>query len=404
MYDNKWETIRSFDLLREAPDTLFGEDEAGTDAEGMMYVIHYKTFKIIRKAKKKRAEPTERELKERAVRKARRGIKSLWKQMHGEMATFTGSLLSGDIPEADDLSGVPEAIWKAMTRMEPYVSRDAIIRALSGKEAYALSADERVVILEQAYALPLYKQMLPAAMNGCKEIDIVDADGHYIEYSGVTASILIECLARFGFSFGEEEYGRVVDGTHELYIPAVPTTAMPEGNDGDAIVEPVDGYAGNDLAGSVEDDIEFQDAVTLYGEADAGMEADDNIPLEQMDEIDALVERYADEFDSAEDASKPEDLEESDNVMGSAEDELDAEGFIPIEESGYDIGFINDMWGSEPDLSKDGTPADAPIEDEYPTVYSTDDSPVYVDGISGITVSSEDSRDVKDEDISRIAA
>ena len=86
----------------------------------------------------------------------------------------------------------------------------------------------------------------------------------------------------------------------------------------------------------MEDDIEFQDAVTLYGETDAGMEADDNIPLEQMDEIDALVERYADEFDSAEDASKPEDLEESDNVMGSAEDELDAEGFIPIEESGYD--------------------------------------------------------------------
>ena len=333
LYGNKWEAVKSFNLLEDTPDALFDEDES-PDTDGMLYVVHYKTFKVIRKARKEKREPTERELRERAIRKTRRGIKALWKQMLDEMRTFARSLMDGQIPEADDLTDIPEMLWQVIVRTEAYASREAILSLLSGKAAYELSADEHTLYNEQIKAMPLYQQMMAIALKGCAGIDLATYDGKYNVYGAETATVLVSALESFGFSFGEDEYYQVLDGSHELYLKEEPAeTTAPELDSDDVSVT-------SDLS-----DVEIDEG------------------------------------------SLSEDISETTQPL----DELDIDGFVPIESDEAAFETARELFGED---SEDATlSSDDGEEDDYPTVYSTDDPTVYSDGMSDLPDVSDDTED-----------
>lgn len=305
LYGNKWDTIKSFNLLDAVPESLFdGDGNEPADTEGLVYFIQYSCLKLIRKHKAEKRQPTESELAERRIRKSRKEVKGLYKQMHTEMASFVQALMNGQLSQPDDPSGLLTPLWHVIVSKEIYISASAIVSIMAGKESYQLPDDERISARERGRGLPLYMQMMAVAVKGCNDLELMDHNGHYSDMPAAILLTLYGCLNSIGFSFGNDEYGQVLDGTHELYEPWEDPAAETEDADDIPADDPSAGNAG--ITGSVD----------------------------------------ADEYESL----LPEGFEE---VTDMSE--------IPFSDG-------------EPDM-----PAGA-IEDEYPTVYSTED------GTAGISV------------------
>ena len=324
LYGNKWDTLKSFYLGDEVPSALFDDGElAPDDVSGFLYVVHYNYLKIVRKHKTEKRQLSEGEIKERRIKKSRREIKSLYKQMHAEMTGFVQALINDSLLRPNDPSLLLGSLWSVILKKGGYISTSSIISVMAGKETYQLSDSEWSAALDRIYALPLYQQMMATAVKGCDDLELMDCKGHYSDHSATIFLTLYSCLNSVGFSFGNDEYEQVMDGTHELYEPWEDSI---EGDTTQNIEEP----SGN-----------------------ATYDYDD-------DYIEALIERY--ENDIVNDDGNTEDARKSNSTDIDDEDDWEPmpdpmDGFVAVDDPD-EIPFKEDGTGS--------------ITEEYPTVYSTE--------------------------------
>ena len=329
LYGSKWDTVKSFCLTGEAPSALFNDGEREPDEmSGLMYVVHYNYLKIIRKHKTEKRQLTEGEITERRVKKSRREIKSLYKQMHAEMAGFVQALINEHLFRPNDPSLLLEPLWSVVLKKGSYISASSIVSVMAGKESYRLSDAERSAAYERAYALPLYQQMMAVAVKDCNDLELMDYNGHYSDHPATIFLTLYSCLNSVGFSFGNDEYEQVMDGTHELY-------------------EPWENCNG-------------EDAALDTGEAIGDTKGDNTMDGYNEDYIEALIEEY--ENDRLADAEN------------EAADIADEESLEPVLDSTDEFVEIDDL--TEIPFDDDETDS---ISEEYPTVYSTEGgfSPAY---------------------------
>ncbi len=221
LYGSKWDTIKSFNLMDDAPVSLFDDgDEVQTkDISDLMYVIHYNYLRIIKKHKREKKQLTEAELAVKRIRKSRKEIKTLYKQMYAEMASFAQALMNGQLSKPDDPEKLLDPLWNVILKKGAHIFGGSIISIMSGKEYYEMTDTEMDDISKRARDLPLYQQMMALAVKGCGELELINYKGYYVDLSASILLALYSCLNSIGFTFSNEEYDQVMDGTHELYEP-----------------------------------------------------------------------------------------------------------------------------------------------------------------------------------------
>ena len=139
--------------------------------------------------------------------------------MHAEMTSFVQALLNGQLSQPSDPSQLPDALWNVILKMGAYVSASSVISVMTGRESYQLPDTEKDAVYERAFTLPLYQQMMAVAVKGCTDLELMNYKGHYSDNAAVIFLTLYSCLSSAGFTFSNDEYDQVMDGTHELYVP-----------------------------------------------------------------------------------------------------------------------------------------------------------------------------------------
>lgn len=213
LYGNKWETVAEYDLTGDIPEKLFDGDP-----DGLLYVIHYRSLKVIRKAKKVKRELTESEVREKETAKKKRQVKEMYKEMYAQMGDFVRSVIDGKTKELKDTAELAQGLWDVLISKNAWISFNYMMCVLLGKESYNASEEERTVVQEKINGLLLHHQMLVAAYHCCKDIELADYKGCYAMKSAEALKKLYSCLALYGFTFAEEEYVSLMEGSHPLYV------------------------------------------------------------------------------------------------------------------------------------------------------------------------------------------
>lgn len=212
LYGNKWETVAEYDLTGDIPEKL-----VDGDSDGLLYIIHYRSLKVIRKAKKVKRELTKREMQEKETAKKKRQIKEMYKEMYAQMGDFVRSVIDGKTEELKDTVALTQGLWDVLISKSAWISYNYMMCVLLGKESNNASEEERAVAQEKIRGLVLHHQMLAAAYHCCSDIELADYKGCYAMNSAETLKKLYSCLALYGFSFAEEEYISLMEGSHPLY-------------------------------------------------------------------------------------------------------------------------------------------------------------------------------------------
>lgn len=260
LYGNKWETVAEHDLAGDIPETLYDGEK-----DGLFYVIHYRTFKIIRKAKKVKKELTEREVKEKEISKKKRQIKAMYKEMHTQMGDFVRSIIGGKTEELKEMEELVRGLWDLLMAESAWINRNHILCTLLGKDYYDAPEEERAAAQEKISALPLHHQMLAVAYWSCREVELCGYGGCYAENNAAVLKKLYFCLALYGFSFAEEESVSLMDGTHDLYV-------VKDGTESEEMAE-------TENKGQPEADTEGKEEVAVAGKEERIL----NITMEQED-------------------------------------------------------------------------------------------------------------------------
>ena len=228
LYGNKWETVTEYDLTGEIPKKL---ELADGDRKGLFYIIQYRSFKIIRKAKKVKRELTKSEAQEKEAAKKKRQIKAMYKEMHAQMGDFVRSIFDGKTEELKDTTELTQGLWDVLISKSAWISRNYMMCALLGRDSYDVPEEERTAAQEKISGLTLHQQMLAVAYWACKDVELADYKGRYAQNNAETLKKLYSCLALYGFSFGEEEYAALMEGSHPLYAVMEEAQEKEPGND-----------------------------------------------------------------------------------------------------------------------------------------------------------------------------
>ena len=230
LYGNKWETVAEYDLTGDIPEKL-----VDGDSDGLLYVIHYRSLKVIRKAKKVKRELTEGEVQAKETAKKKRQIKAMYKEMYAQMGDFVRSVIDGKTEELKDTAELTQGLWEVLISRSAYISYNYMMCVLLGKESCNASEEERTAAQEKLRGLMLHHQMLVAAYHCCRDLELADYKGGYAKNNAQTLKKLYSCLALYGFSFAEEEYVSLMEGSHPLYaVKEEPEEEKPENDTEDA--------------------------------------------------------------------------------------------------------------------------------------------------------------------------
>ena len=231
MYSGKWNTVKEYSLTEDAPELLYN----GDDKDSILYIIQYRSFKLIRKAPKEKKILTKYQIKEREVNKKKRQMKAMFNEILTQFRDFILSIIYGKIDELKDTKDLISGLWDTIVAGSGYVSMNSILSFLLGSEVYGTPTEELEKARDTAFRMPVHQQMLAVAYMAVGKAELCDYKGYYAEAAAKKIIGFFDCLALYGFTFTEEngEYTALLTGSHELYSREADDTA-PVDPDNDA--------------------------------------------------------------------------------------------------------------------------------------------------------------------------
>lgn len=211
-YSGKWETVKDYDLEKDAPKQLRLPKE-----EKELYYLedYYRVLRVIKKAPKKKESPEDKKRKEKEKKKKQ--INAIIKEMRIRKKDFIANIISGKIDPVKENEKIKDEIWNALVSAGTYISKSSMRGFFTGKTDYDCTQEEREEAEKKVMGLSVLHQMLLVLNYGIDNIgEIYDYQGKFNESRGTLIAGVFKPLEKYGWSFEDEEL-RLLEGTHELY-------------------------------------------------------------------------------------------------------------------------------------------------------------------------------------------
>lgn len=216
MYTNKWETVKAFDLSKEPPKKLdFGEE----DVKKLFWIVYWRDLKVIKKRVKVKKELTPAEIEQKAKDKRKRQLRAMQKEMAAQRTDFIKLVIEKKLaPEKPDFDIINKQLFRLMLSCDSWMNISAAYTFLSGiEETWKLSDEEKEKLDKEFAVLPLHQQLLIYTDKAVSDKDVSEWDASYHKGNGKILMGFEEILKEFGFSYSDDSFSGVSDGTHELY-------------------------------------------------------------------------------------------------------------------------------------------------------------------------------------------
>lgn len=216
MYTNKWETVKTFDLSKEPPKKLdFGEE----DVKKLFWIVYWRDLKVIKKRVKIKKELTPAEIEQKEKDKRKRQLRAMQKEMTAQREDFIKLVVEKKLaPEKPDFDRINKQLFRMMLSCDSWMNISAAYRFLSGiEETWKLSNEEKEKLDKEFAALPLHQQIFIYVNKAVSDKDVSEWDASYHKRNGEILMGFEEILKEFGFSYSNDSFGGISDGTHELY-------------------------------------------------------------------------------------------------------------------------------------------------------------------------------------------
>lgn len=163
------------------------------------------------------AGPTPEELYFLKVDENRLLMTDLSAAMHDEMSDFFIGILGGKFGEPEDADALLKKAWNLLLRLEATADDYSIKSGIMGQSSYGLPEAAEDDLRARIADMPVALQMLAVAFWNCSEMQLADESGFHDGDSAQTMEMLRDCIGLYGFSFSNDEYIQMLDGTHPLY-------------------------------------------------------------------------------------------------------------------------------------------------------------------------------------------
>lgn len=216
MYTNKWETVKTFDLSKEPPKKLdFGEE----DVKKLFWIVYWRDLKVIKKRVKVKKELTPAEIEQKAKDKRKRQLRAMQKEMTAQRSDFVKLVMEKKLaPEKPDFDNINKRLLRLVLKCDCWMDISTAYKFLSGiEETWRMSDEEKEKWEEHFTALPLHQQLFIYANKAVSDKDVSEWNASYHKGNGKILMGFEEILEEFGFSYNDDSFKKVGDGTHELY-------------------------------------------------------------------------------------------------------------------------------------------------------------------------------------------
>ncbi len=214
-YSGKWSILLEWELDKEVPKTLKKFKE-----ENIQWVVYYeRTVAIIVPIKAKEKKLSEREIKERDRKKAKKELKQHHKEIYRKIDICIMEIIREEIePLKEDVELYSELLM-TIIRANVDFYRSDLARFYSGKGLYELEHDEQKKYQEftkwEENLNSLHMAM--AYLSSIKNVEMYDYNAGYDKANANRVKAVVDFLSKYGFSVSDEEQ-KIIDGTHELYV------------------------------------------------------------------------------------------------------------------------------------------------------------------------------------------
>lgn len=216
-YIGKWEKVKEFELDKDVKDKLGCKTQAAK--EDLYYVVWWRTFTIIKKKGKEKRELSEYELQQKAMDKRKRQIKAMQKEMSAERTDFVKLAVEKKFkPENEKPEAVMERLFGVMVQCESWMDEQVMLKFIMGETSlYNKTDEEKAAYEKQRDEIGLIYKMMIYASSGVADQELAEWNANYRTNSGKAVMALDEILALFGFSYSNEEFYKLAEGSHDLY-------------------------------------------------------------------------------------------------------------------------------------------------------------------------------------------
>lgn len=216
-YIGKWEKVKEFELDKDVKDKLGCKTQAAK--EDLYYVVWWRTFTIIKKKGKEKRELSEYELQQKAMDKRKRQIKAMQKEMSAERTDFVKLAVEKKFkPENEKPEAVMERLFGVMVQCGSWMDEQVMLKFIMGETSlYNKTDEEKAAYEKQRDEIGLIYKMMIYASSGVADQELAEWNANYRTNSGKAVMALDEILALFGFSYSNEEFYKLAEGSHDLY-------------------------------------------------------------------------------------------------------------------------------------------------------------------------------------------
>ena len=218
-WNSEYIKLREIDLEKKIPKTLTLKDV--TEGDKLVYEKEYSTVYILKHDPDKRKEEAAAEEKKRLEKeKIKKQIDEKVAQMCRELKEMISSVYEGKLTSSKSEDITMNLLWQLWSRHLNESLYWSNIYELSGKSSYALSDQEKREVQGNVIALPLSAQFLVVLRAGFypNRVCPVDYKDDYMQERGEALEFIVKTFNRlYGFSWSEDEFSQIADGTHELY-------------------------------------------------------------------------------------------------------------------------------------------------------------------------------------------
>lgn len=215
MYSNKWDTVKEFDLSEDPPKKLdFGKE----DVKKLFWLVYWRDIRVIKKHVNAKKKLSPEEIKQKDRDKRKRQIRAMQKEMAIQREDFIKLVIEKKlIPEKPDFDSLNRQLFRLILRCDFWTNMSAAYRLLSGeKDTWKIPDEEKEKLDKQFASLPLHQQLFIYANEGVSK-DLSEWDTSYHKKNGKILMEFEGILKLFGFSYADEDFYKISNGTHELY-------------------------------------------------------------------------------------------------------------------------------------------------------------------------------------------